>query len=34
MHPRKHPRSPTPHVFIQLASPSIPATWRPYLQAA
>ena len=34
MHPRKHPRSPNPHVFIQLASPSIPATWRPYLQAA
>src|SRR5215213_9674906 len=34
MHPKKHPRSPNPHVFIQLASPSIPATWRPYLQAA
>ena len=34
MHPRKRPRIPNPHVFIQLASPTIPATWRPYLQAA
>ena len=25
---------PNPHVFIQLASPTIPATWKPYLQAA
>jgi 5-methylcytosine-specific restriction endonuclease McrA len=34
MHPRQKPRMPNPHVFIQLASPTIPATWKPYLQAA
>jgi 5-methylcytosine-specific restriction endonuclease McrA len=34
MHPRVKPRMPNPHVFIQLASPTIPATWKPYLQAA
>ena len=34
MHPRVKPRMPNPHVFIRLASPTIPATWRPYLQAA
>ena len=34
MHPRNRPRMPHAHVFIQLASPTIPATWRPYLQAA
>jgi 5-methylcytosine-specific restriction endonuclease McrA len=34
MHPRSKPRMPNPHVFIQLASPTIPATWKPYLQAA
>ena len=34
MHPRVKPRTPSPNVFIQLAAPTIPATWRPYLQAA
>jgi len=34
MHPRMKPRMPHPQVFIQLASPTIPATWKPYLQAA
>jgi 5-methylcytosine-specific restriction endonuclease McrA len=34
MHPRQAPRTPNAHVFIQLASPTIPATWKPYLQAA
>src|ERR1700739_2934998 len=27
----KQPRTPSPHVFIQVASPSIPAAWRTYL---
>jgi 5-methylcytosine-specific restriction endonuclease McrA len=31
MHPRSKPRTPSAHVFIQLASPTIPATWRQYL---
>jgi 5-methylcytosine-specific restriction endonuclease McrA len=31
MHPRVKPRTPNPHIFIQLASPTIPATWKPYL---
>ena len=31
MHPRRVPRMPNPHIFIQLASPTIPATWRQYL---
>jgi 5-methylcytosine-specific restriction endonuclease McrA len=31
MHPRIKPRIPSPHIFIQLASPTIPATWRQYL---
>ena len=31
MHPRVKPRVPNPQIFIQLASPTIPATWRPYL---
>jgi 5-methylcytosine-specific restriction endonuclease McrA len=31
MHPRSKPRVPSPHVFIQLASPTIPTTWRQYL---
>ena len=30
MHPRVKPRIPSPNVFIQLASPTIPATWRQY----
>jgi 5-methylcytosine-specific restriction endonuclease McrA len=31
MHPRVKPRTPNAHIFIQLASPTIPATWRQYL---
>ena len=31
MHPRVKPRIPNPHIFIQLASPTIPATWKQYL---
>ena len=30
---QRQPRSPSPHVFIQVASPSIPAAWRAYLVA-
>jgi 5-methylcytosine-specific restriction endonuclease McrA len=29
----KQPRTPSPHVFIQVASPTIPAAWRAYLAA-
>jgi 5-methylcytosine-specific restriction endonuclease McrA len=29
----KQPRTPSPHVFIQVASPTIPAAWRQYLAA-
>jgi 5-methylcytosine-specific restriction endonuclease McrA len=31
---RRHPRAPGPHVFIQVASPTIPANWRSYLVVA
>ena len=31
MHPRVKPRTPAAHIFIQLASPTIPATWKQYL---
>jgi hypothetical protein len=31
---RKQPRTPSPHVFIQVASPTIPAAWAQYLAAA
>jgi 5-methylcytosine-specific restriction endonuclease McrA len=31
MHPRQKPRTPSAHIFIQLASPTIPATWKQYL---
>ena len=34
MHPRKSPRAPEPTVFIQVASPRIPAAWQQYLPAA
>jgi len=34
MHPRVKPRMPSPNVFIQLASPTIPATWKQYLLEA
>jgi 5-methylcytosine-specific restriction endonuclease McrA len=27
------PRTPSPHIFIQVASPTIPAAWRQYLAA-
>jgi 5-methylcytosine-specific restriction endonuclease McrA len=29
----REPRSPSPHVFIQVASPTIPTAWRAYLAA-
>ena len=29
----KQPRTPSPHVFIQVASPTIPAAWQAYLAA-
>jgi 5-methylcytosine-specific restriction endonuclease McrA len=29
----REPRTPSPHVFIQVASPTIPAAWRQYLAA-
>src|SRR5438309_3803661 len=29
----KQPRTPSPHVFIQVASPTIPAAWPQYLAA-
>ena len=32
--PARKPRTPSPHIFIQLASPTIPATWKQYLLAA
>src|SRR4051812_49971464 len=34
MHPRMKPRVPSSNVFIQLASPTIPPAWQPYLEAA
>ena len=34
MHPRTKPHTPGAHIFIQLASPTIPATWRQYLPRA
>jgi hypothetical protein len=30
---RRPPRTPSPDVFIQVASPTIPAAWRAYLVA-
>jgi 5-methylcytosine-specific restriction endonuclease McrA len=29
----RQPQAPSPHVFIQVASPTIPASWRAYLAA-
>ena len=29
----RQPKTPSPHVFIQVASPTIPAAWRAYLAA-
>lgn len=34
MHPRKKPTTPHAHVFIHVASPSIPAAWRQWLPEA
>lgn len=31
MIPARAPRAPSPHVFIHVASPKIPASWRPWL---
>ena len=31
MRPRRTPSAPSPHVFIHVASPTIPAAWRPWL---
>jgi len=31
MHPRRRPGAPSPQVFIQVASPTIPAAWRTWL---
>jgi 5-methylcytosine-specific restriction endonuclease McrA len=33
MIPKRQPRMPGPHVFIQVASPRIPSAWRAYLAA-
>ena len=33
MHLLKQPRTPSAHVFIQVASPTIPVAWRQYLAA-
>jgi len=34
MHPKTKPRTPRPEVFIHVASPTIPAAWKPYLPRA
>ncbi len=34
MHPRRTPTAPSPHVFIHVASPTIPAAWREWLPEA
>ena len=31
MHPRRPPRTPSPQVFIRVASPTIPTSWQQYL---
>ena len=33
MHLSREPRTPSPNVFIQVASPTIPAAWQAYLAA-
>ena len=33
MHLRRQPRPPTPTLFVTLAAPTVPETWRPYLTA-
>ena len=34
MHPRRTPTTPQPHVFIHVAAPRIPASWRQWLPEA
>jgi hypothetical protein len=34
MHPAREPRAPHPQVFIHVASPTIPASWRQWLPEA
>ena len=34
MHPKNAPKAPAPTVFIQVASPKIPANWQQYLPQA
>ena len=34
MHPKNTPKAPAPTVFIQVASPKIPANWQQYLPQA
>ena len=34
MHPRRAPRTPAPHIFIHVATPTIPASWRQWLPEA
>jgi len=34
MHPLRHPKAPGPTVFIRIAAPTIPVTWRQYLATA
>jgi 5-methylcytosine-specific restriction endonuclease McrA len=34
MHPRRTPSTPQPHIFIHVASPTIPAAWRQWLPEA
>ena len=34
MHPRRAPKTPSPHIFIHVATPSIPASWRQWLPEA
>ena len=34
MHPRRIPAMPQPHVFIHVATPTIPAAWRQWLPEA
>ena len=34
MHPRRTPSMPQPHVFIHVATPTIPAAWRQWLPEA
>lgn len=31
MHPRSRPQAPKPTIFITIASPRVPASWRPYI---